>query len=247
MAENTRAQGRYGPDNHGPALSAFVQYESEPDRTPVELIDLSAGGAGFLCDGIPQSGKAIVLSLESGAGSDHWQFGAVIRWAEPVARGRWRVGCSFSSEVGDSLLTECQQPVRAACNQAVLVRRQSQNDRTEATIVDYSVGGFCVDGDMPVAPGETLLFQTPGCADSAYFVATVVWQRSVAGRSTFGCQFTQPSQRAAFRRSLGIEVAPVLIPEVPRTRRTADRSLWLACGFVYGFVALYSLGLWPPA
>ncbi len=85
-------------------LTCHAAEEPDPEPLPVQVINLSAGGAGLLVDRPAEPGTLLSIDLPVGDdGPPVTVLGCVV-YVSPRGEGEWVLGCTFASELDDETL-----------------------------------------------------------------------------------------------------------------------------------------------
>jgi c-di-GMP-binding flagellar brake protein YcgR len=94
-------------------LPVLVVREDEDERDAIagETIDISAGGAGFVCDRYLSLGARLVVGLYLDDGP--LMLTALVRYRRRDAQGKWHYGVRFRAWPGDARARLTRQVLRA--------------------------------------------------------------------------------------------------------------------------------------
>lgn len=218
-------------------------------QAEVRLRDLSAFGAGFICETPVATEQTVVFSFTNSGATTH--VPALVRWSGQRDYKTWAVGCQFVLEGGTSFPvdhgTEVDEgsgltriPVNIPTTAYALDKRDVVYD---ATIVNYSDEGLCLSVDGHVPAGELVRVRLPGRDE--YAAVRVQWHRSCEGGWMHGCAFRNEEDAVDCFDAIQDHVAELRSQQKPTVLSGRIPAGVLAGSvLVVGWCYLYVSGAW---
>ena len=184
------------------AASATIKFDrgngQGRDCLQGKIVDLSENGAKLSVADVVPMDSSVELDLEFPDPDMAVTTNATTCWSRSKQGKQWWLGCVFNDRIAGSKLTklydagfiERRQDVRFEIELDGAVSWESSRDWSPATVIDYSVGGFCLISCKPPKPGTRILLwlATPD-AEVARIPAVVRWDCEHGEKFKFGCSF----------------------------------------------------------
>ncbi len=197
-----RSEGRYYIKTGMTRVTVTVfSDDGPPEKLVGQLLDVSPRGIRIEVNGRLEPGQPIELSIEVPSQSLSFERTAVVCWQQPRATKTWWTGCELTQPLQPEAIEQLakahvlnrRRDPRYPVDKPARVRTELSNATTEAKLVNYSKGGFCLlfDEKIQFEHERLLLIITlPDNEKEMAIPARVMWTRQVQGAFGVGCAFT---------------------------------------------------------
>ena len=180
-------------------LSVSIGKEDAPtEPLPVELVNISQGGATFNTSEIIRAKEILAVKIEARCLDLTIAVAAEVCWVSPAAGELWSLGCKFQPPIPEDVMRQLAEAGiverREHEREPVSLRATAQweltKDTTDVQIVNRSRGGFCLISATKSEPGERLQLKIE--LDDQRKVETrgkTLWQVESSEGYAIGCQF----------------------------------------------------------
>ncbi len=206
-----------------------------------QIVELSGHGLRCYLDGRPSVGSWLKLEVSIAAVDVQLVRPAVVRRIDPRDTDGWSVGCELQEGIPEELLGRMakagvlnrRRDPRYETNKPVQLRRPLSEESFNATLINFSKGGFCAVVSEPVdLPAGRVLLRFPVKGSTVRLAATVVWQRCREdGSYAVGCSFSDTQGFIRLREFTGVSINQFDKPEKPFVEKTR-LSFWIAVAAV---------------
>ena len=173
------------------------QIDDDTEQIEGSLQDLSPSGAKISVSSCLPMSEAIALTFNIADLDLEISVAGEVCWMRPAASDEtWVVGCSFNPRLNEKLfcrlassgLIERREHERLSAGVPLMAYRELDSEPYQIQLVDYTAGGFSINGPKPCQVGQRLRVIVPTAEGEGTTVAGMVqWDLFSAGQHVVGC------------------------------------------------------------